>query len=73
MINVALVGSLRTVSSLPVDDWQFWLVSALAVAAVIAIVRPMLPSREKKAGCPGCGPAAPPRKTELTLDGRRVR
>ena len=60
-------------AGLPWGDWQFWLVTALALGAAVAIIRPMLPSRQKKAGCPGCGPAAPPRTTQLTVDGQRVR
>jgi len=68
MDRIALIAS-----SVPWGDWQFWAVTLLAIGAAVMIIRPMLPSRAPKVGCPGCGPAAPPRKTELTVDGRRVR
>ncbi|MBX3355039.1 MAG: hypothetical protein KF724_05005 [Phycisphaeraceae bacterium] len=60
-------------ASLPVGDWQFWLVTLLAIGAAIAIVRPLLPSRGRKATCPGCSADAPKRTTPLTIDGERLR
>lgn len=68
---------------LPLDDWQFWAVTLLAIAAAAAIVRPLLPkSRRGKASCRGCpsgdseqgSDGSPrPRRVELTVGGRRIR
>ncbi len=69
-----------TLAALPVDDWQFWVVTALAAGAAAMVVRPLLPKRGGKPdACPGCpsGDAAakPPRekRVELTIGGKRVR
>ena len=68
-----------TVAALPLGDWQFWLVTALAAGAVWIVVAPLLPRRRGKPGpCPGCptGEAAQkPRAkhVDLTIGGRRVR
>lgn len=61
------------IASIPWSDWQFWTVSVLAALALAAILRPLLPSRDRKAACPGCAttPSAP--ATQLTVDGRRLR
>ena len=55
-----------TLAALPVDDWQFWVVTALAAGAAAMVVLPLLPKRGGKPdACPGCpsGDAAakPPR------------
>lgn len=68
-------------NGIPTGDWQFWVATGLAAAALIAILRPILPRRksEKKTACPGCpsGEAAEkparPKHVDLTIGGRRVR
>ena len=59
---------------LPADQWQFWVVTAVALAAAWLLVRPFL--RRSPGGCRGCGSGAPSsarrrRATPLTIDGRR--
>lgn len=69
------------IGSLPLDDWQFWVVSALALGAVWLVVAPILPKRGKSKGaaCPGCpsgeSASAKPREkhVDLTIGGKRVR
>lgn len=67
-------------AGIPLDDWQFWVATALAVGAVWLVASPFLPKRRKTgAACPGCpsgdDPAKParPKQVELTIGGRRVR
>jgi len=67
-------------AGIPFDDWQFWVVTALAASAVWLVASPFLPKRRKPgAACPGCpggeDPAKPPRpkQVDLTIGGRRVR
>ena len=60
---------MRRLASLPVDDWQFWVVSALACVAVLMVVRMVLP--------PGMMPKPLRRKTgqrraTLTVGGKAV-
>jgi hypothetical protein len=43
---------------LPLDDWQFWVVSGAALAGLLLLVRPRRPRR---------------RITELTIEGRKRR
>ncbi|MEY3025346.1 MAG: hypothetical protein RL136_1914 [Planctomycetota bacterium] len=69
-----------TLAAIPYDDWQFWVVSALALGAVWLVVRPLLPKRRSKsAACPGCpsGEAASrparPKHVDLTIGGKRVK
>ena len=52
---------------LPFDQWQFYVVTAVAVLGLWALVRPFL--RRSTGGCHGCG-SAPRRKrrTQLTID-----
>jgi hypothetical protein len=33
---------------MPLGDWQFWLVTALAVTAAWLVIRPLLPQRRKR-------------------------
>jgi hypothetical protein len=68
-------------SALPLGDWQFWVATILALAAVGVVIRPLLPRRSstKKTACPGCpsGETAEkpsrPKHVDLTIGGRRVR
>ena len=59
---------------LPFNQWQFYVVSAVALAALWLLVRPFL--RRSTGGCGGCGSASSSsarreRATPLTIDGRR--
>lgn len=62
---------------LPIDDWQFWVVSAIAVWGGWMVVRMFWPSRKSEGACPSCasGSAATrkPRKVRLTVEGRQRR
>ena len=69
------------IAGIPLDDWQFWVVTALAASAVWLVVSPLL-TRKKKAkcaACPGCprweSESAKPRTkhVDLTIGGKRVR
>ncbi len=68
-----------TAATLPLDDWQFWVVTALAASAVWIVVAPLLPRKRKKPGpCPGCpsgeGEGKPRAKhVDLTIGGKRVK
>lgn len=72
------------IASMPSGDWQFWVVTGLAAAALLFLTRPMwLPlvgvRKRKQANCPGCpsGEAANtpprPRHVDLTIGGKRVK
>ena len=54
---------------MPWGDWQFWVVSAVFVVALGAVVRMALPRRRGSGTCASCGPAKRPRgrKVELTV------
>jgi membrane protein implicated in regulation of membrane protease activity len=79
-MSASMLAAPAPLAALPVDDWQFWVVSALALGAAALVVRPLLPKRGGKPdACPGCpsGDAAakPPRekRVELTVGGKRMR
>lgn len=57
--------------SLPIDDWQFWAVSVVALGAVWLLLRPILASKSSD-GCDTCAPRRPER-TSLTVEGEDVR
>lgn len=48
----------------PVDDWQFWVVSALVLIAALWIARGLLPGRRKN--------KAQQRRATLTIGGKPV-
>lgn len=60
-------------AGLPLDDWQFYVVSAAFLAATWLIVRPLWPRQDASGGCPNCASSEPkrPRKTGLTVEGKR--
>lgn len=61
-------------ASIPVGDWQFWIVSLVALAGVALLVRPLLPSKTPAPACGGCAKsmnAAKPRHAMLTIEGER--
>lgn len=49
---------------MPWGDWQFWVVTAMAIGAGILVIRPMLPKRFRRA----------PKgiRAQLTLKGRKI-
>ena len=60
---------------LPVDDWQFYAVSAVGLLAVWLFIRPWLPSRKSSTGCGSCASgsaAGRKRRISLTVKGDRV-
>jgi hypothetical protein len=46
---------------MPVGDWQFWVVTVLALIAAWLVVRLFIPKRRAKRG----------RRTRLTIEGRK--
>lgn len=59
---------------MPVDDWQFWIVTAAALWGAFAVARPFLPRKAKPTGgCPGCAAGAAamrPKRVRLTVGGK---
>lgn len=67
-------------AALPLNEWQFWLTTTIAAAAVFAVIRPFLPAqRKKKTNCPGCPSgesahaAKRPKRVDLTIEGKHTR
>lgn len=68
-------------ASLPLDDWQFWVASVLALGGVLLVLRPFLPRRRgAKQNCPGCpgdgtnpDGTPKPKHVDITIGGKRVR
>ncbi|MFM1830077.1 MAG: hypothetical protein RLZZ558_417 [Planctomycetota bacterium] len=55
---------------MPWSDWEFWLVTSLAVAAAVVVLRPLLPTRREAPRCPGCpSETQAPRSATLTIEG----
>lgn len=55
-------------SGLPVDDWQFWVVSLLAIGGLALILRPLWASREDGCGtCTTNRPRSSETRVRLTL------
>ncbi len=46
--------------SLPLGDWQFWVVTVAAIVALALITRSLWPKRRK------------PKRTHLTIGGKRI-
>jgi len=44
---------------MPLGDWQFWVVTVIAVCGVFALIRVVLPKRKAK------------KRTTLTIEGRQ--
>jgi hypothetical protein len=65
---------------MPWADWEFWLVTVLALGGLWLLARPFLPSRKstaEDAGCPNCtsssGTSKPKRRrVALTVERRKV-
>ena len=63
---------------MPWTDWQFWIVTLLALGGLVMVVRPLIPSRRGGAGCGSCpsnsksGDPKVGKRTTLTIEGRRA-
>ena len=56
--------------SFPIHDWQFWVVSGIALIGILIVLRPFWPKRDRSTGCGGCptqGTKHKPRRVRLTL------
>lgn len=51
---------------MPLDDWQFWLATAAALAGLWFVARPFLPGRGD-GDCGACAPKPRPRRAQLTI------
>ncbi len=63
----------------PLDDWQFYVVTALALVSLWLVVKPFVASRREGGGggggCHSCGggpSATRRRRVTMTIRGRRV-
>ncbi len=62
---------------IPFEDWQFWVATILAFGGLVAIVRPLLPSKRRANSCPSCPSNTPKQATNhhaatLTIDGKSI-
>ena len=71
--NESVADATNAASSMPFGDWQFWIVSLVALGGVALLVRPLLPSKTPAPPCGGCAKSAPakPRHAMLTIEGER--
>ena len=53
----------------PLGDWQFWVVSIIALAGLFVVLKPLWPSRDRTScgGCNAKSPAKNSRRVRLTL------
>ncbi len=61
---------------MPIDDWQFWIVTVLALAALVLVIRPLIPYKSATPRCGSCpstdSDGSPSRtRATLTVEGRR--
>jgi hypothetical protein len=68
-----MTAATAAASSIPLGDWQFWVVSLIALAGVAVVARPLLASKSPSPPCGGCAKssAAKPRHATLTIEGER--
>ena len=61
-------------AGLPLDDWQFYVVTAAFLLGLWLIVQTLRPRRGGSSACPTCPSSgtARPQKTGLTVEGKRV-
>lgn len=65
-------------SGFPVDDWQFWVASAIVLVAGWFVIGSLIPRRRKGPACPNCpggsgnSSEGTQKSAQLTVDGRRV-
>jgi hypothetical protein len=66
---------------MPWNDWQFWIVSALAIGGLWIVMRTIVPARRRRAvedpACPNCASGGassrpPRRRVQLTIDRRKT-
>lgn len=63
---------------MPWNDWQFWVVTVLALGGLVLVLRPLLPSRSSNGRCGTCPSGTKSKdpsvgkRTTLTVEGRRV-
>lgn len=63
---------------MPWNDWQFWVVTVLALGGLALVLRPLLPSRSNSGRCGTCPSGTKSKdpsvgkRTTLTVEGRRV-
>jgi hypothetical protein len=63
---------------MPWSDWQFWIVSVLALGGLWIMARPFLPWRKGDGSAPACpncasgSASAKPRRVALTIEKKRV-
>jgi hypothetical protein len=65
---------------MPWTDWEFWLVTVLALGGLWLLARPFLPSRKSKAedaSCPNCASSASAGKSRrrrviLTIERKKM-
>ena len=62
---------------MPIDDWQFWIVSLLALLALAFVAKPLFPMKSRQARCGGCPSNASDnegheKRASLTVGGKRV-
>ncbi|MFZ9691207.1 MAG: hypothetical protein ACO3EP_04130 [Phycisphaerales bacterium] len=69
----ALASGTEAAMSIPLGDWQFWVVSLIALAGVALVVRPLFASKSTTPACGGCAKSAPAkaRHATLTIEGER--
>lgn len=60
---------------MPLNDWQFYVVTIAALAGLLRAVWPLLPRRQGAGGCPNCSAGSAATKTrkrvQLTVEQRR--
>ncbi|MHC4908591.1 MAG: hypothetical protein ACYTF9_02575 [Planctomycetota bacterium] len=56
--------------NVPIGDWQFWVVTLIAVGGAWLLLRPIIGKRDDD-GCTTCAPTRPER-TSLTVEGENV-
>ena len=56
---------------MPIESWQFWIVTFIVIIAMIVLVRPFFPKWKKNNSC--CSNASKPKKTKLTISKKKPR
>lgn len=70
----SIAATAEASASIPIGDWQFWIVSLAALAGVALLVRPLIASKSSTPPCGGCAKSSPakPRHATLTIEGERA-
>ena len=56
---------------MPVSDWEFWVVSVIALGGLFMLLRPIIRRKGVRGSC--SPPPARPRGAKLTIEGTPVR